>query len=427
MIQAGFCLPPVRIFQRSVLMKRFMSFVLCAVMAFVFTAGTGWGESLGFDAAVVSEAAGYEKAMLPYFYSELSSSEKSAYLKIRSALINGRERLKIQLDSDTVNKLMNIMYTSDVLVCFNIKSAEWVYSTWTGLSEVMTFGYNFSREDYRTILEKTDEYAEKVISRFTEKTSDYAKIKYIHDYIINRCDYEIESPAANNAYGALVNRLAKCDGYAHAFNYICTKAGIRAVTVCGKEKDAPEDAYHAWNKVYCGKKWYNVDLTWDDPLTNVRDNKRYDYFMVSDKVMSATHAEISKGFTIPAAKDDSLNYYDIYGLTAESSEEAGKILASGIAAAADKGRSVASVRIRNKNAVSKMKNSGFIADILAEADEMSEADIITSVWQTGMSGDSTFTIMFFRKGTKLSDYYRDTDALDGETRRTLISAGIENA
>ena len=46
---------------------------------------------------------------------------------------------------------------------------------------------------------------------------------------------------------------------------------------------------HAWNKVKVDGSWYNIDLTWDDPVSS-RPILSYDYFLVSDAVMKKDHS-----------------------------------------------------------------------------------------------------------------------------------------
>jgi transglutaminase/protease-like cytokinesis protein 3 len=40
---------------------------------------------------------------------------------------------------------------------------------------------------------------------------------------------------------------------------------------------------HIWNAVYLDNKWYHLDLTWDDPVTNTGKNILiYDFFLISN-------------------------------------------------------------------------------------------------------------------------------------------------
>ncbi len=59
-----------------------------------------------------------------------------------------------------------------------------------------------------------------------------------------------------------------------------TEAGIpcRIITGTGN-KDS-----HGWNIVKLDGKWYNIDCTWDDPVTLKGKNMvLYDYFLKSDE------------------------------------------------------------------------------------------------------------------------------------------------
>ena len=94
-------------------MKKLLSFLLCAVMAFsvisgtVFTAGT-------FDVSITSEAADYNKTMLPYCYRKLTDEEKLAYLKIRTAFIDHKKSVDIEIPVETADKLINILMFADL-------------------------------------------------------------------------------------------------------------------------------------------------------------------------------------------------------------------------------------------------------------------------------------------------------------------------
>ena len=64
-----------------------------------------------------------------------------------------------------------------------------------------------------------------------------------------------------------------------------TIAGIKSIIVEGKAGGES----HAWNMIYIGNKWRNVDLTWDDPVSS-RDILSHDYYNVTDKELSVDHS-----------------------------------------------------------------------------------------------------------------------------------------
>jgi hypothetical protein len=118
-------------------------------------------------------------------------------------------------------------------------------------------------------------------------------VKAIHDYIAANARYK-DGTNAYTAYGILIEGSGVCDGYAYAFWLLCNLAGINCIRVSGDatDEDGNTEA-HAWNKVQVDGLWYNVDVTWDDPVFYyngvLTDTIRTEYFLISDEVISADH------------------------------------------------------------------------------------------------------------------------------------------
>ena len=110
-------------------------------------------------------------------------------------------------------------------------------------------------------------------------------MKSVHDYIINNSKYDSER-ADNNiinymsdtAYGPLFEGYALCSGYTDAFELFLEKMHIKSYKVSSNN--------HIWNAVNLNNKWYNVDLTWDDPVTSDHSNLlEHDYFMINTRTL----------------------------------------------------------------------------------------------------------------------------------------------
>lgn len=154
---------------------------------------------------------------------------------------------------------------------------------------VYTYGNDSSTE--------TQKLGQAVISEIiTSGMSDFDKAKAIHDYLVMNVDYDYENYCANTipaesytALGALKYKYAVCAGYAKAFKFLCELAGLECDYVTGTAGGP-----HAWNQVKVSGKWYNVDVTWDDPVSTGKafnDHKynRYSYFLISDELMYKNH------------------------------------------------------------------------------------------------------------------------------------------
>ena len=146
--------------------------------------------------------------------------------------------------------------------------------------------------------------------------STYDKVKQIHDYLIDNIVYDSDSnlDMSHSIYGALVNNLAVCDGYAKSFKYILDNIGISCVEVCGvAENSNGETENHAWNDVLINGSWYAVDVTWDDPIILggrgiLTDDLRYANFLKGSNTFYLSHQEdgyvVSNGeFNYPTLSD----------------------------------------------------------------------------------------------------------------------------
>jgi transglutaminase/protease-like cytokinesis protein 3 len=127
----------------------------------------------------------------------------------------------------------------------------------------------------------------------------YNQIKQVHDFLVDYIKYDSESNSeiSHSVYGALINKLAVCDGYAKAFKYILDDMGISCVEVCGTgQNSSGATENHAWNDVLINGKWYAVDVTWDDPIIiggngRLTDDLRYRYFLKGANDFYQAHQE----------------------------------------------------------------------------------------------------------------------------------------
>jgi hypothetical protein len=131
---------------------------------------------------------------------------------------------------------------------------------------------------YKTTLtqeQKVDAKIKSVLESLKlENKSDYKKVKAIHDYIINLVSYD-KTFVKYSAYNALIDKSSVCEGYAAAAYRMFTDAGISSRIITG----VADGGSHAWNIVKVNGTWYNIDLTWDDPITsNGKQILEYDYF-----------------------------------------------------------------------------------------------------------------------------------------------------
>lgn len=125
--------------------------------------------------------------------------------------------------------------------------------------------------------------------------SNYDKVKAVHNWMIKNVKYDYYRllrgyipQISHTAKGALLKKVAVCDGYAHAFQMVMQKLKIPCRFVVGRSGNVG----HGWNMVRLGGKWYHVDVTFDDPIvngSNTNTKPYYTYFLKSSSVMKKSH------------------------------------------------------------------------------------------------------------------------------------------
>lgn len=157
--------------------------------------------------------------------------------------------------------------------------------------------------------------------------NDFEREEYINNYIIDNCKYDDAAAQTeniegneNDAYGALVDGKAVCEGYARAFQLLCNKANIDCVLLSG----TADSDNHAWNGVKIGGDWYQIDVTWDDVDDFIYDSHEYfnltDSLMYEDHTLSPKYSEIDAesflnleswcNFYVPKCTAEKYNYHN---------------------------------------------------------------------------------------------------------------------
>ncbi len=146
-------------------------------------------------------------------------------------------------------------------------------------------GINVNKAYTDKEIEEINKVVDKVINeKITNSTPTREKIKIIHDYIIDNAEYDKlkyndrndTTYKSNTAYGVLIQGYGTCNGYADAMAIFLDKLNIINYKISNDE--------HIWNLVYLDGKWYHLDLTWDDPISETNIN-RDTYFLITTKTL----------------------------------------------------------------------------------------------------------------------------------------------
>lgn len=159
---------------------------------------------------------------------------------------------KMYLNIETTKKLTKTTYK----VYISPKSGETYFAN----------GFT-NEEQVREALKQIEQEKEKIIA--TLSSNKYKSVVNIHDYIIDKTEYDetYSGIGIYSIYGVLVKKKAVCEGYAKTFKYILNSIGIECEVIQGTATNSSgKTESHAWNAVCLDDKWYLTDATWDDPI-----------------------------------------------------------------------------------------------------------------------------------------------------------------
>jgi hypothetical protein len=172
---------------------------------------------------------------LPYFAKSLTSEELSAYYAIRAAARMGIDGVTIYspLTEELWAVIIELTDNQDPL-CFNLKTVRPEISDGQFTLE---FTYFYSKASYEKAVAAANEAANGIIEQFTPEMSEIKKIQLIYNALRSAASYDESAPYADNFYGVFKAGAAGQEGFAEAFSYVCTKAGIENVIKRGTYSD----------------------------------------------------------------------------------------------------------------------------------------------------------------------------------------------
>ena len=279
----------------------------------------------GFIAIVVVTICAFQKDKIVYKYYEYTIDKKYSKINIndyykddnfnyvddytesgiknRNDLINsiyyainsGTDYIERYIDSDYTNYINDI----NTLTAYNGDEFKKVISTLNNFVHPYNSSNNVKISyggDYKIGITINRAYTQDEINEINNKVDKILsenvnnnmppkeKIRAIHDYIINHTEYDKlkyenkndDTYKSNTAYGVLIEGYGTCNGYADAMEIFLDKMNIINYKISNEE--------HIWNLVYLDGKWYHLDLTWDDPISDININ-RDTYFLISTKTL----------------------------------------------------------------------------------------------------------------------------------------------
>lgn len=172
--------------------------------------------------------------------------------------------------------------------------------------------YTMTYEEREAAQAQIDVSVEQMLSGISVTDSDYDKVKYVYETLIQNVDYVIGAENNQNIISVFLNRQTVCQGYACATQYLLDLLEIPSVIVTGTANGEA----HAWNMVLLDGEYYYLDTTWgNSTYTDSQEAKfiNYDYLNVTTAEITKSHTIITD-FFLPECTATIDNYYVKAGL-----------------------------------------------------------------------------------------------------------------
>ena len=268
----------------------------------------------------------FDPSYYPYF-SMLGPGAQDAYSMIYDGLYSGQTSIKLSggMSAQDVKDAFNMVLLDHPELFWVRTDFNYSYVEVTGaVTSAQFYFYDFASTPERLEQAKREfEAAANAIISGAGRLNTYAeKEVYIHDAINETCEFNVNARYSQSAYSALVLHSSVCAGYARAFQYLMQKSGIPCYYCMGTADNevvaatGGTETSHSWNIVRTGIPYCNVDVMWDDSVSNAYGRKQYPFFNLSDKDFKY-HTRTGSSVNLPLCNDETQSYKVLFGDTVE--------------------------------------------------------------------------------------------------------------
>ena len=288
-----------------------------------------------------------------YFLDYLRPGEQKVYHQLYKGIYEFTKNIPIDsnvLKQEDVGDFIVLFTSSNPYVNY-IDASYTISLNQKGYVTAVNVEYSLTKETADAQRKELDRKIDTILEGIKPSMTEYEKVKYLHDYIVTNCTYDDNSSQPYSAYGCLVQGRCVCEGYTKAMLALCDRAGINAIPVVGQAGETGKGQGHIWNKIMIDKKWYDFDVTWDDPVGDMGVSYvRYDYFGLSDRQFERNHApDENRYMTYPSANSDEADYFVVNGLVCDDAEAAQQTFEKAIELAMKNNEDLARIRCTDKD------------------------------------------------------------------------------
>ncbi len=252
-----------------------------------------------------------------YAFSTLQVTEQNLYVEMLYALTNYVEEMEVStMDTAEIDRIFQCVMLDHPEIFYADGYSFVKYTLGEKVKKITFTGtYVYDRQEKARREALLEEKVEEVLSQMPEKATDYEKVKFVYEWVVNHTEYDREALDNQNICSVFLNGRSVCQGYAKAAQLLLQRLGIPAALVIGTVDNAEG---HAWNLVRVDNAYYYMDTTWGDASYlfvqeggNPKEHMpeiNYDYLCVTTAQLMRTHS-FSDLVPLPDCRAMDANYY----------------------------------------------------------------------------------------------------------------------
>ena len=264
-----------------------------------------------------------EEVVQKYYYQRLEEDERLIYKEILDGIQENGEEIYIHAsEAERANEIFQYILKDypDIFWCDGTISATSYEGDEPYTVLRPTYSYDEAAKESMKI--EIESAAADCLSGIPVESTEYQKILYVYEYIVNTVEYDLAAPDNQNIYSVFRHQRSVCAGYSKAAQYLLEKLGVFCTYVTGTTSTGQN---HAWNLVQCDGDYYYVDVTWGDPVfqasegeeVNQFQNISYDYMLCDDAELLKSHTP-DGDVPLPECTKMDRNYYVMNGMYYDS-------------------------------------------------------------------------------------------------------------
>lgn len=281
-----------------------------------------------------------------YYYHQLNKDEQKIYKIFYEGVMAHKDIIPIPMKGLPSQKFMDNVFfalTRDNPLIYFLNQSAFSYAQDDFGNVAIVPQYFFNKDVVKLYNRKIEAAVNGLAAqlKLTEGT-EYEKELKVHDWICKNIEYDKDGHntknvakiiMSHNIIGVFAHHKAQCEGIAKATKVLLNAVDIKCIVATGMATSKRENGPHAWNIVNIDNKPYQLDITWDLPVTYGESNEdsdmriSYDYFNLTDsEILKSRTTEKS----LPVCDSDDMNYFKVNNLILKSKSQVLKYIEDGL-------------------------------------------------------------------------------------------------